>query len=68
MLESEAGRGEPVHAQIVVAYSRVDKLDLWLPAKMDETYMFVATAQMMSGHAAYSDFREFKITTAEDIK
>lgn len=67
-LESEAGRGEPVHAQIVVAYSRVDKLDLWLPAKMDETYMFVATAQMMSGHAAYSDFREFKITTSEDIK
>jgi hypothetical protein len=67
-IDSAAARGEPVHSQIVVAYTHVEKLDLWLPVTMDETYMLVATGQMMTGHATYSDFHEFKVTTSEDIK
>jgi VWFA-related protein len=67
-IDSDVARGQPVHAQIVVAYSHIEKLDLWLPTKMDETYMIAATGQMMSGHATYSDFHEYKVTTSEGIK
>jgi hypothetical protein len=35
---------------------------------MDETYEVAATRQAVTGHATYSDFREFKVTTSADIK
>jgi hypothetical protein len=35
---------------------------------MDETYEVTATRQVVTGHATYSDFREFKVTTSTDIK
>ena len=41
---------------------------LWVPTVMDETYELSATRQTLTGHATYSDFREFKVTTSEDIK
>ena len=45
-----------------------DKLDLWLPATMDESYELLPTHELLSGHATYSDFHEFKVTTSEGIK
>jgi hypothetical protein len=35
---------------------------------MDETYELPGTRQVVSGRATYSDFREFKVTTAEGVK
>jgi hypothetical protein len=35
---------------------------------MDETYEVTATHQAVTGHAIYSDFREFRVTTSADIK
>jgi hypothetical protein len=68
-LRLESGtRGQAVRSQTAVTYARVDKLDVWLPAVMDETYEIVATHQTLIGQATYSDFREFKVTTSTDIK
>jgi VWFA-related protein len=57
-----------VRSQTTVAYARVDKLDIWVPTVMDETYEVTATRQVVTGHATYSNFREFKVTTSADIK
>jgi hypothetical protein len=57
-----------VHARTTVTYALVDTLNLWLPAVMDETYELSATPQTVVGHATYSDYREFKVTTSEGIK
>ena len=35
---------------------------------MDETYEVAAAGPTVMGHATYSDFREFKVTTSADIK
>jgi hypothetical protein len=67
-MESGAARGQSVRTQTAVTYSHIDKLDLWVPTVMDEKYELFATRQTVTGHAVYSDFREFKVTTAEDIK
>jgi hypothetical protein len=57
-----------VRSQTTVTYARVDKLDIWVPVVMDETYEVSATHQAVTGRATYSDFREFKVTTSADIK
>jgi hypothetical protein len=67
-MESGAARGQSVRTQTAVTYSHIDKLDLWVPTVMDEKYELFATRQTVTGHAVYSDFREFKVTTAENIK
>jgi hypothetical protein len=56
------------HGQIDVSYKRVEALNMWLPAAMEEE--FEASRQAMwdrvTGHAEYSNYREF--TTAVRIK
>jgi len=65
-LNSAAGAGV-VQSRTTVTYARVEKLDLWLPTIMDDAFVLPAGPQV-TGHATYSDFREFKVTTSEDIK
>lgn len=67
-LQSAGAAGQSVRSQITVTYGRVSRLELWVPVAMDETYYLAATGQVVDGHAIYSDFREFKVTTAEGIK
>jgi VWFA-related protein len=57
-----------VRSRTAVTYARVDKLDLWVPVVMDENYEVTATHQTLTGHATYSDFREFKVATSTDVK
>ncbi len=67
-MESQ-GIGSPaVRSRTTVTYGRVDKLDLWVPVVMEESYEVRTTRQLVTGRATYSDFREFKVTTSEDIK
>jgi hypothetical protein len=61
-------RNPTVRSRTAVTYTRADKLDLWVPVAMDENYEVTATRQTVTGHATYSDFREFKVTTSEGIK
>jgi hypothetical protein len=67
-MESAVVPGQPVRATNEVTYARVDRLDVWLPVTMNETYELTATHQIVTGRATYSDFREFKVTTSEGIK
>jgi VWFA-related protein len=67
-MQSGRAPGQSVRSQTTVTYARADKLDLWMPAVMDETYEVAATRQVVTGHATYADFREFKVTTSADIK
>jgi hypothetical protein len=57
-----------VRARTAVTYTRVDRLDLWVPTLMEETYEHPATRQVLTGRARYTDFREFKVTTSEGIR
>lgn len=50
---------------IRVAFAEHDTLHLWLPASMDESY---TSAPPISGHATYSNFRQFKVDTETTIK
>jgi hypothetical protein len=67
-IDSVGTRAQAIRAQATVTYGRVDKLDVWLPAVMDETYELPATRQVVTGHATYSNFLEFAVTTSESIK
>jgi hypothetical protein len=67
-MQSGRAPGQSVRSQTTVAYARVDKLDLWVPIVMDDSYEVAATRQTVTGHAVYSSFREFKVTTSADIK
>jgi VWFA-related protein len=67
-MESVGNGGQLVRSQTTVTYGRVDKLDLWLPVVMDDTYELPASRQSLTGHAIYSDFREFTVSTSADIK
>jgi hypothetical protein len=67
-IESVGARGQIVRSQTTVSYARVDKLGLWLPTVMDDAYEVPATGQVVTGHATYSDFRAFVVTTSEGIK
>lgn len=57
-----------VRSRIMVKYAPVAKLDLWLPASMDELYELEPSMQAIRGYAVYSDFRQFKVTTSEGVK
>ena len=67
-MESAGAPRQTVRMRTAVTYTKVDKLGLWVPTVMDETYELPAARQTLTGHATYSDFREFKVTTSEDIK
>ena len=63
-LDASGGRrGPEVHSQFTAKYAHVARLDLWLPASMDESYDLLPSRQVVSGHAEYSDFRQFTVTT-----
>jgi hypothetical protein len=59
----QRGQGE-----IDVIYRRVEPLDMWLPASMDESFDARRTGawQRVTGHAEYSNYRQF--TTNVRIK
>jgi hypothetical protein len=67
-MESVVGTRLLVRARLGVKYAPVAKLDLWLPESMDEQYEIEPGRQSITGHASYSDFRQFNVTTSEDIK
>ena len=67
-MDSGGTRMSAVRSRTTVTYARVDKLNLWVPVAMNETYDVTATRQTLTGHASYSDFREFKVATSTDIK
>jgi hypothetical protein len=67
-VESEIGTRLWIRTRIVVKYARVAKLDLWLPSSMDEEYLVEPGRQLSTGHASYSDFRQFGVTTSEGAK
>ena len=67
-MQSAGVPGQNVRSRTAVAYAGVDKLNLWVPVSMDESYEVLSTRQTVTGHATYSDFREFKVTTSADVK
>lgn len=58
-------RSRVVSALIRVAYAEQVGLHLWLPVSMEETYHGVG---FIDGHATYSKFRRFSVSTNETIK
>ena len=67
-VESLLGTRLFVKTRIVVKYARVAKLDLWLPDSMDEQDQLDPGRQLITGHARYSDFRQFRVSTSEAAK
>lgn len=64
-VESVVGTKGFVRARVFVKYAQVPKLALWLPRTMDEQYELEPGRQTITGHASYSDFRQFAVTTSE---
>jgi VWFA-related protein len=50
---------------IRVVFAEHPTLHLWLPSSMDESY---TSAPPISGHATYSNFRQFRVDTETTIK
>ncbi len=67
-IDSAVKRDQVLRSQISVTYSPVERFDIWLPTRMDESYVFLVGGEQLTAHADYSEFREFKVTTSEDIK
>jgi hypothetical protein len=69
-LDSSGSDGTFVQSQITVNYGHTTTTepDLWLPLTMDETYEIRPSLQYISGHAEYTDFRRFTVTTTEGAK
>jgi hypothetical protein len=63
---------QAVRAIVTVNYAREPKLGIWVPATMDETYDVgisgqITGGQSLSGHAEYSGFRTFGVTTETSV-
>jgi hypothetical protein len=61
-----------VRAVVTVSYAREPKLGIWVPATMDETYDVgisgqITRGQSLTGHAEYSGFRTFGVTTETSV-
>jgi hypothetical protein len=67
-IDSAVKREQMLRSEISVTYSPVGNFDIWLPTRMDESYVFLVGGEQLTAHADYSHFREFKVTTSEDIK
>jgi hypothetical protein len=67
-IANRSRRGYGGQGQVDVVYRRVDELNMWLPASMDEQFHAARTEiwDEVSGHADYSNYRRF--TTAVRIK
>jgi hypothetical protein len=66
--ESAGARGPRVRSRTTVSYGRIDKLGLWLPIVMDDTYELPSTGRIVTGRATYSKFRASTVTTSEAVK
>jgi hypothetical protein len=61
-----------VRAVVTVNYALDRKLGIWVPATMDETYDVgisgqITRGQSLNGHAEYSGFRTFGVTTETSV-
>ncbi|HWB29942.1 MAG TPA: hypothetical protein VG736_05525 [Vicinamibacterales bacterium] len=61
-----------VRAIVTVNYAPEPKLGIWVPATMDETYDVgvsgqITRGQSLTGHAEYSGFRTFGVTTETSV-
>jgi len=54
------------HMETTVTYGLDERLDLWVPVEMKETYR--QRDETITGTARYSNFRRFQVTTTEKIK
>ncbi len=60
---------ERIVANIVVQYARNEKLNLWLPDSMDESYNIrVGRVGRVDGRALYSNYRQFTVETSTSVK
>jgi hypothetical protein len=58
-----------LRTEISVVYRRNDTIGFWMPAEMQENYENYASGrERVTGHAVYSNFRRFQVTTEEIIK
>ncbi|HVW06209.1 MAG TPA: hypothetical protein VHB78_14455 [Vicinamibacterales bacterium] len=63
---------QTVRAIVTVNYTPEPKLGIWVPASMDETYDVgvsgqITRGQSLTGHAEYSGFRTFGVTTETSV-
>jgi hypothetical protein len=63
-LDGHGQRARRAHGSVDVTYRRVEDLDMWLPATMDEQFEASrdGIADRVSGHAEYSNYRRFTTT------
>jgi hypothetical protein len=57
-----------VRATITVRYAEEHALNAWVPTAMDEQYELNASDEVITGHAAYSNYRRFGVSTAESAR
>jgi hypothetical protein len=61
-----SSRTQSATTTIGVSYAQDPRLQLWLPASMDERYALGATT--ITGHAGYSKIRQFSVDTSANVK
>lgn len=54
-----------VRATITVRYAGEPTVGAWVPVSMDEQYELNAGDEIITGHATYSSYRRFGVTTSE---
>jgi hypothetical protein len=68
---TSVGYPNAIAARILVTYAPDPKLNLWLPARMDEQYTIRNGAQsvgVIAGTATYTQFRRFDVATSSEVK
>jgi hypothetical protein len=70
-------KGDSLTANFIVDYADQPSLRLWLPSMMNEAYIIRATGlegpdgpriPYVSGHATYTNYRQFTVNTSTDVK
>jgi len=59
-------RGVTLESEIVVTYRPDERMDLWVPGRMRESYK--NETERFEGTATYSNFRRFQVQTGQVIK
>jgi hypothetical protein len=54
-----------VRATVTVRYAGEPTVGAWVPVSMDEQYELNAGDEIITGHATYSSYRRFGVTTSE---
>lgn len=57
-----------IRARITVAYAQDPTLGIWVPVTMDESYDLNGISRIVSGRADYSNFRQFGVSTHEQVR